>query len=371
MGKRYQQGTLELVKTAAGPTWYIRFRISDKDRPRYRIGTKADFPSESKASRAAQHLRDTFNALPEALAARTFSDLIARYTREEMPPRFSTAQTYQGMLSKHIGPRWGAVPLAEMRPMDVRAWLDGLDLSSRTKGHIRDLMRVLFRFAMLWEWMPAAVNPMTLFRMKGATRRQQKPKSLTHAEFATLLKAIPGQPTRTMILVAACLGLRCSEIGALRWGDMDWLGGLIHVRRAIVQGHVDDVKTEASHKALPLHPSLARVLRDYRAASDFKRDEDYVFASPHQGGEKPYAMKMLQLRIIRPAGIASGLGDGIGWHTFRHSYRSWLRAAGASPEEQRDLMRHTDITTTLNVYGDIFDEPLRVANDAVVKEVLQ
>ena len=54
---RYQQGTIEELKTSAGIVWYIRFTVAGK-RPRFRIGMKAQFPTKAKASRAAQHLRD-------------------------------------------------------------------------------------------------------------------------------------------------------------------------------------------------------------------------------------------------------------------------------------------------------------------------
>ena len=47
----------------------------------------------------------------------------------------------------------------------------------------------------------------------------------------------------------------------------------------------------------------------------------------------------------------TGLGDGIGWHTFRHSYRSWLDDTGAPLTVQKELMRHASIQTTMNVYG--------------------
>jgi len=34
-----------------------------------------------------------------------------------------------------------------------------------------------------------------------------------------------------------------------------------------------------------------------------------------------------------------------GWHTFRHSYKSWMSAAKISPAQMKDLMCHSDIET--------------------------
>ena len=55
----------------------------------------------------------------------------------------------------------------------------------------------------------------------------------------------------------------------------------------------------------------------------------------------------------------------MGWHTFRHSYKSWMATAKISPAQMKDLMRHSDIETTMNVYGKTLTAELRAANMAV------
>ena len=140
---RYQNGTLALETNAEGPVWYIRFTNPDGKRPRFRIGAKAEYPSETKASRAAQAFRDRFNAgelTPAPIY--TVRMLIERYETEEMPLRYSTQRGYRKMHNCYLIPRWGTVPIADIEPLAVRAWLrelqlqKGGDASSRTKGHI-------------------------------------------------------------------------------------------------------------------------------------------------------------------------------------------------------------------------------------------
>jgi integrase len=67
---------------------------------------------------------------------------------------------------------------------------------------------------------------------------------------------------------------------------------------------------------------------------------------------------------------AGKLGS-IGWHTFRHTYRSWLDETGAPMKVQQELMRHASIQTTMNVYGQAMPESKRVANGKVVTMVLK
>ena len=61
----------------------------------------------------------------------------------------------------------------------------------------------------------------------------------------------------------------------------------------------------------------------------------------------------------------------IGWHTFRHTYRSWLDETGAPMKVQQELMRHASIQTTMNVYGQAMPESKREANGKVVTMVLK
>ena len=61
----------------------------------------------------------------------------------------------------------------------------------------------------------------------------------------------------------------------------------------------------------------------------------------------------------------------VGWHAFRHTYRSWMGNNGTPLGIQKDLMRHADIKTTTNVYGAAMPQAMPEANDAVVKMVIQ
>jgi integrase len=127
---------------------------------------------------------------------------------------------------------------------------------------------------------------------------------------------------------------------------------------------VDDVKTEYSRDDVPLDPRLAEVLLQWHSASIFQRDEDWLFANPVTG--KPYYQESLQKSQIKRAAKLAGLGEGIGWHTFRHTYRSWLDETGAPMKVQQELMRHASIQTTMNVYGRAMTETKRRANSQVV-----
>ena len=66
----------------------------------------------------------------------------------------------------------------------------------------------------------------------------------------------------------------------------------------------------------------------------------------------------------------NALGTNIGkpgTHTMRHSYRAWLDAVGPPIAVQQKLMRHADIRTTLNIYGDVVTDEMAQAHSRVVR----
>lgn len=378
MIRRYQNGTLELSNTASGPCWYIRFTAASGTRPRIRVGLKKQYPTRAAASRAAQHIRDTFNATPEELLGpqRTFGDVVARYEAEEMPDTHSTRRGYMRMHRLYIEPRWGELPIAKVDAIDVRTWLkssaDLAHLSTRSIGHLHGQMKNLFKFAKLWKWIPPqAENPMKLFSIAGSTKRARRPRVISPAQFRQLLEYFRDDlRMQTMLVAGFCLGLRSSEIFGLQWRDFDHHESLVFIRRAVVENVVGKVKTERSGAPLPLAKFVASIFLQWRGETPCRLDEDWVFASPYRGGRRPMDAENLQTRALRPAGKAIGLDFSLGWHTLRHSYKSLLDRVTGDASLKRDLMRHADVHTTMQVYGEVEMDRLRDANAAAVSLAL-
>ena len=371
---RYQYGSLETKERKKGKeVWEFRYYETDGRGERQRraimVGSLEEYPTESAArkSPAVQAILLRLNAEQPAAAAGTaeFGAVIARYEKEEMPERYSTGAAYKSYIKNYIRPRWADTPMSAVRPMAVEDWLKDLDLAPKTKSHVRSLMHTIFQCAERWE-LPAK-NPIKLVRVKGGTKRLKTPRVLTPQQFELLLPLVR-EPFRTMVLVAGCLGLRVSEIVALRWGDFDFPGLTLLVNRSIVLGRIGEVKTEYSRVSVPLDPALVEALMQHKNRS-ISTPEGWLFANPVT--RKPYHQEEIQKRYIRKAGIAAEIGSDIGWHTFRHSYRSWLDETGAPLTVQKELMRHASIQTTMNVYGKAMTDTKRQAHRRVVELVLR
>jgi integrase len=188
---------------------------------------------------------------------------------------------------------------------------------------------------------------------------------LTPEEFRKLLTEL-SEPHRTRVLVAGCLGLRISEIIGLRWGDIDWENLTILVQRSVVCGKVYATKTEASQKPMPIDPELAKALLEHRRQATYVAPEDYIFAGD---SGKPRWHGVMLTDHIKPAAVRAGIGK-IGWHTFRHTFSSILHHAGTNMAVQKELLRHADIQTTMNMYTQAVSAAKREAVHKVAKVLL-
>jgi integrase len=186
-------------------------------------------------------------------------------------------------------------------------------------------------------------------------------------QFQDFAQHLP-EPFRAMALLCCCLGLRISECLALKWSDVDWLSGKLLVERGIVCQQVDDVKTSESRKQVVIADELLTTLRTRKQATQFSAPEDWVFASPVQLGRLPWSYDQVW-RVYQKAAKAAGIG-GLGTHVLRHTFRTWLGSVGTAVGVQQQLMRHADIRTTMNIYGDVVTDEMAVASGKVTQLAL-
>jgi len=109
---------------------------------------------------------------------------------------------------------------------------------------------------------------------------------------------------------------------------------------------------------------MLEVLKLCKQTTQFSANEDWIFASPVQLGRLPWSYDQVW-RMYQKAAAKAGIG-GLGTHSLRHTYRSWLDAVGTPVAVQQKLMRHADIRTTMNIYGDVVTDEMAQAHSKVV-----
>ncbi len=367
--KRYQSGTLQKVKRAKGPNvWVYRWRELAPDGRRVQrkqvIGSEKKFPTKSDAMKAAESLRLQANA--EVPLTRpdggplTFAALWGHFQLHELEKRKAersptTIEIYKDNMRYYVLPHWRDVPIADFKPVAVEAWLgtlhrrDGKSLAPGTKCKIRNQLRVIFDHALRHELMDTALpNPIKLVRQSG--QRLKAPDTLTIDEINAIIARIDSQLIRTAIYVAAETGLRRSELRGLQWRSILFDDLWIAVERGVVDRHVTRGKTEESRKGVPMSPELANILLEWKAASLYKDEQDWVFASTLKKGKTPVWLGEAVKVHIRPAVEKAKINKRVGWHTLRHSLGTILANAGENMKTTQGLLRHRQIATTANLY---------------------
>jgi integrase len=334
------------------------------------VGSLDTFRNESAALKAITALRREINMNDARLRAKplTLAQLVEHYRQRELAKdnewkTLSTRITYEGYLRKWIVPRWGATNLNGFRAIDVESWLRTLPLARASCAKIRNLMSVLFNHARRHDFIDR--NPISLVRQ--SAKRRAAPEVLLSSEINRLACTLRNRE-KTLVLLAAGTGLRMSELFGLKWLDVDFAGKQVSVLRSIVKQSVGPCKTEASQKPVPLDPHLIRTLRAWRRSAHFRQPTDWVFASPVTQGRLPFWGQSLMRHYIRPTALKLGITKRIGWHTFRHSYSTLLKANGADIKVMQELLRHASTRVTLDTYTQAVTPAKRAAQTAVVAQ---
>jgi integrase len=369
-----QQGSIIQAERKIGPdVWEFRWREPGPDGKRKHrrmvIGRIDQLLDESAARGRIAGLHLDINFWDARLKGKplTISELAEHYRQRELKPdtvwkTYSTKLTYEGYLNKWILPRWGNYLLTRINAGEVELWLRSLPLARSSCAKARNLMSVLFNHGIRHDI--CGHNPIRLVRQ--SAKRRKIPAILSVADIQKLLPALPFRE-RTLVLLDVGTGLRMSELLALKWRDVNFRAREISVTRSIVFQVVGPCKTEASQKPIPLDSYLAKALRAWRKHTKYRAPDDWVFASPASCGRRPYWAQSIMRNLIRPAAVKLGITERLGWHTFRHTYSSLLRATGADIKVMQELLRHASSRVTLDTYTQAVTLHKRKAQSDVIR----
>jgi integrase len=265
-------------------------------------------------------------------------------TRNGEPYRPSALRAYESALRVHIIPELGRARLSSLTRAAVQDLVDKLVAVGKKPSTVRNAilpLRAIYRRAI--QRSEVALNPTLGLALPAV--RERRDRIARPAEARTLLEAL--RPEDQVVWATALYaGLRRGEIKALRWCDVDFDRGLIRVERSWDDkvGPVEP-KSRAGRRRVP----LARPLRSHLAAHRLRSsggEAELVFR--RSGGRAIHTDALV--RRARTAWRGRGL-TAIGLHECRHTYASFMIAAGVNAKSLSTYMGHSSITMTLDRYG--------------------
>jgi site-specific recombinase XerD len=315
------------------------------------------FTRLAAARRASGYLRRVGVASPSPAAppATPVEQLLERYRSYLVVERGLAEQTVsrclrtaRQFLIAQAGER-GELALERLMSADVSAYvLAESRRSTRGKAklvitELRSLLRFLHIEGVTAQSLVAAVPALAGWRLS------ELPKGLAPASVERLLSScdrsrIVGKRDFAIVTIMVRLGLRRSEVAALRLSDIDWRAGELIVRG---KGNARD--------RLPLPADVGEALVDYLRCPRRCQSEHLFLRirAPH-GPLTPGAVSA----AVADAGRRAGLAGHLGSHQLRHTAATGMLRAGAPLREIGQVLRHRSALTTA-IYTKVDFEALR------------
>ena len=348
--RRYQKGTLR-KRGRRNSVWELQWRedyIKADGTLGRRLTTRIIGPvagiTKRQALKAAEESLRPLNLgrmRPES--AVTLAEFVDRYLIPCAFPalKISTQKRYRQILNLHLLPAFGSTRLMDLTTVMLQRFvLDKMaaGLSWESVNHFRNLISKIYTGAKRWNLF-AGENPACGIELPEKQDVREK-HALTPTQVRSILAAL-AEPARTMVLLGVLTGMRVGEILALRWEDVDFLAGEIHVRRSYHRGVMGSPKTPRSRRMLPMPPELAEALRALRRAS-----VELAFSTCRG---TPLNDSNLLHRHLKPVGAKLGM-PWLNWHTLRRTHATLFQQAGGSLREAQAQLGHARMATTLEDY---------------------
>ena len=183
---------------------------------------------------------------------------------------------------------------------------------------------------------------------------------LAREEIDGFLDACPSL-YKPVVATALFTGTRQGETLALRWADIDFDAGVVHVRWQLGRdGALAPLKTGAGLRDVVMFPALAGMLRDHRETAFAKgqaKPENFVFASVT--GTAMHYRNVVRRgfdKAIAGASLDGGGRPKLRWHDLRHTFASLLISAGLNVVYVSRQLGHASSDITLRAYSHLFDQ---------------
>jgi len=265
--------------------------------------------------------------------------------RSGRPYKPATLRGYRQALEDRVLPLLGGRKLSAVTTSDLQVvvdqWLGEGQSASTIRNAIKPL-QAIYRRARSRDGL--AINPTHDLELPAPRPKEVEIVSVEVA--ADLLDAVPVDD-RPLWATALYAGLRYGELRALRWGAVDFDCGVIHVRESWdpKEGTITP-KTRTSQRATPIPGVLRELLLDHRRRCVEPADDALVFGVDGQ----PFHAASLYRRADA-AWTAVGLPDRLRLHQARHTYASFMIAAGVNAKALSVFMGHSSIKVTFDLYG--------------------
>lgn len=322
-------------------------------------GTKRD--AEALLTRLLAQVDIGSDLLPSKLTVEQFSREWLKAVKSRVKPR--THHRYGELLRLHVIPYVGPLELKKLKPLHIERLLSKArekGLSEQTLLHVFRVLHTALGQAVKWQLVD-----------RNVAQSVQPPKPEKHEmdavspeEADRILAAARGTELEVPVAIALGTGMRLGEILGLRWTDIDFDNALLRVKQTLqVDRTFGTPKSYRSRRSIPLPKFLLKALRTHRARQSEQRlvagtawqDLDLVATRADGSPTDPRRVSRLFTQLAKENGFD------FTFHGLRHAYASLMLASGVDLKVTSDLLGHSTIGITADLYTHVSERLHREA----------
>jgi integrase len=245
----------------------------------------------------------------------------------------STTDAAESIFKNHLGPALGTKRLDEITTSDVQSLKGKLaEKGPKTVNNVLSVLSRALRCAVDWDVIKAVPCKFGLLRVQSPEKEFYEV-----AVYRRLVDAASyHRSVHLLVLLAGSAGLRRGEIIALRWTDIDFERGLLHVRNATWR-RIEDAPKGNRGRTVPLTEELLAALKAHRNL------RERVLYTDRGEELSNRSIRNMLARAQRRANLEPNGGI----HILRHTFCSHLAIAGVPAKAIQELAGHADLKTTM------------------------
>ena len=322
---------------------------------------------------AAQKLRAVTTEIDKGIYAEASNITLAAWLETwvndfcpDVKPR--TRELYESTVNARIIPALGKVKLSALTPTIIQHFYNSCmqgdrPLSPKSVTNIHGILHRALEQAVAAKYLPS--NPADACKPPRFQQKEMKP--LDDGQVRAFLGAVVGDRFESLYKVTVFTGLRLGEVVGLRWVDVDFSTGTLHIVQQLQQRkniyHVETPKNSKPRTIMPA-PYVMDILKAVRREQAQKQllaggawvNSGYVFTDDIGDHVARNTVYMHFKRIVKQLGLPD-----IRFHDLRHTYAVASLRAGDDPKTVSENLGHATVAFTLDVYGHV-TTPMRQAS---------
>lgn len=367
-----------------GKKWYYYFDLGIVDGKRKRVervGGTTKKEAEKALREALSEFDDTGTYIDES--DMTFSDYLDYWYENyiELNCKDSTKRNYKNRIEYHIKPKLGGNKIRNLTPALLQNFFNAKFKEVKTKSTFKFIATIINSS------LEYAVNPLQLIKYnpyknvrlpKYKLEEKKEVQTITKEQFKQLLEAFPkGDLYHVLLQIGYYTGMRCGEVCALTWNDINLKRKTIAINKTMVldatsrKYKIDTPKTKSSFRTITIGDTLAKILKEHKIyqremklkLGEYYLDKDYpshgMVCTSKNGNFIRTGTVYSNLGIT----VKNRLGFDFNFHMLRHTHASMLIQNGANPKDVQKRLGHSNISITLNTYTHTNEDSQRKVAD--------